>query len=91
MVWISSKNKKEYYLKGTEGGKARREITKFLVTRIMKKNSRFNRPNGIVEAEIELELTHLSLQALLLQKELRSVEYFKKALYLLQYLIGLIP
>lgn len=69
---------KEYYLKGTEGGKARREITKFLVTRIMKKNSRFNRPNGIVEAEIELGTDPLKLASPATPKELRSVEYFKK-------------
>ena len=69
---------KEYYLKGTEGSKARREITKFLVSKIMKKNSRFERPSGIVEAEIELGTDPLELASDATPKELRSVELFKK-------------
>lgn len=69
---------KENYLTSSEGGTARKQITKALVTRIMKKNSRFNRPSGIVEAEIELGTDPIELASSSTPNELRSTEYFKK-------------
>lgn len=69
---------KDHYLTSSEGGAARREITKVLVSKIMKKNSRFNRPNGIVEAEIELGTDPIELASEDTPSELRSVELFKK-------------
>lgn len=69
---------KEYYLTNSEGGAARREITKILVSKIMKKNSRFSKPSGIVEAEIELGTDPLELASEDTPANLRSTELFKK-------------
>lgn len=69
---------KEYYLTNSEGGSARKSITKALVKRIMKKNSRFEKPSGVVEAEIELGTDPLELASEYTPSELRSTEYFKK-------------
>ena len=44
----------------------------------MEKNSRFKKPSGIVEAEIELGTDPLELASAATPKELKSVEYFKK-------------
>lgn len=69
---------KEYYLTNSEGSSARKSITKALVKRIMKKNSRFEKPNSVVEAEIELGTDPLQLASADTPSELRSTEYFKK-------------
>ena len=69
---------KDYYLTSSEGGTARRTITKLLVKGIMKKNSRFERPSGVVTAEIELGTDPLELASDATPDSLRSTEYFKK-------------
>ena len=69
---------KDYYLTSSEGGTARRTITKLLVKGIMKKKSRFERPSGVVTAEIELGTDPLELASDATPDSLRSTEYFKK-------------
>lgn len=70
---------KEYYLTNKEGGDARKKITKTLVKGIMKKNSRFKKPSGVVSGvEIEIGTDPLQLASEFTPKELRSKEYFKK-------------
>lgn len=69
---------KEYHLTSSEGGTARKTITKLLVKGIIEKNSRFKRPSGVVSAEIEIGTDPLQLASADTPKELRSKEYFKK-------------
>lgn len=69
---------KEYYLTSSEGGTARKKITKTLVKGIMKKNSRFKRPSGVTTAEIEIGTDPLELASEDTPEKLRSKEYFKK-------------
>lgn len=78
-LWYGYKtNTKEYHLTGSEGSKARREITKLLTKGIMKKNSRFKKPSGVTTVEIELETDPVQLASEFTPKELRSSEIFKK-------------
>lgn len=69
---------KDHWLSQTEGGQARKGITKALVKGIMNKNSKFSKPSGVVTAEIELETDPIELASAYTPKELRSTEYFKK-------------
>lgn len=69
---------KEYHLTSSEGGTARKKITKLLVKGIMKKNSRFKRPSGVTTAEIEIGTDPIELASEDTPKDLRSKEYFKK-------------
>lgn len=69
---------KEYHLTNKEGGDARKKITKYLTKRIFKKNSRFKKPSGVVQAEIEIGTDPLELASEHTPKDLRSKEYFKK-------------
>ena len=78
-VWYGyPKITKEYYLTNKEGGDARKKITKTLVKKIMKKNSRFKKPSGVTQAEIEIGTDPLELASEFTPKDLRSKEYFKK-------------
>lgn len=78
-LWYGYKtNTKEYHLTGTEGSKARREITKLLTKGIMKKNSRFKKPSGVTTVEIELETDPVQLASEFTPSDLRSSEIFKK-------------
>ncbi len=69
---------KNYYLTSSEGSKARKAITKTLVKGIMKKNSRFEKPNSVTSVEIELETDPVELASAYTPSDLRSTEYFKK-------------
>lgn len=69
---------KTTYLTSTEGGTARKTITKTLVQGIIEKNARFKKPSGVVTAEIEIGTDPLELASPYTPKELRSTEYFKK-------------
>lgn len=78
-LWYGYKETtKEHYLTSSEGGNARKAITKLLVKGIIEKNSRFKKPSGIVSAEVELGTDPLQLASDATPKELRSTEYFKK-------------
>lgn len=68
----------EFHLTSTEGGNARKAITKILTKGIMEKNSRFKAPDSVVTAEIELGTDPLALASEFTPANLRSVEYFKK-------------
>ncbi len=69
---------KDYYLTSTEGGNARKAITKYLTKNLVPKNSRFEKPSGVVSVEIELETDPIMLASAYTPKNLRSTEYFKK-------------
>lgn len=68
----------EFHLTSSEGGQARKAITKILTKGIMEKNSRFTKPNSVVTAEIELGTDPLMLASEYTPANLRSTEYFKK-------------
>lgn len=68
----------EFHLTSSEGGNARKAITKTLTKGIMEKNSRFKMPGSVVTAEIELGTDPLMLASEYTPANLRSVEYFKK-------------
>lgn len=73
-------NTKEHYLTSTEGWNARRAIVRALTPRIMKKNSRWTKPSGVIAVDIELET--IPGQSMLASEytpsNLRSTEYYKK-------------
>lgn len=68
----------KYHLTGTEGGAARKAITKKLTSGIMKKNSRFSKPSSVASVEIELGTDPVMLPSPATPADLRSVEYFAK-------------
>ncbi len=68
----------EFHLTSSEGGNARKTITKLLTKGIMEKNSRFKMPSSVVTAEIELGTDPLMLASEYTPANLRSNEYFKK-------------
>lgn len=68
----------EFHLTSSEGGNARKKITKILTKGIMEKNSRFTMPSSVVTAEIELGTDPLMLASEYTPANLRSTEYFKK-------------
>ena len=78
-LWYGYENiTKDYFLTNTEGGTARKTITKLLTKGIMKKDSRFKRPSGVVQAEIEIGTDPVKLASPYTPEKLRSSEYFKK-------------
>lgn len=68
----------EFHLTSSEGGNARKKITKLLTKGILEKNSRFEMPSSVVTAEIELGTDPLMLASEYTPAKLRSTEYFKK-------------
>ncbi len=71
-------NTKEHHLIQKESTQNRRAISQQLVAGIMKKNSTFRRPSGIVTVDIELETDPVQLASEFTPTNLRSKEYFKK-------------
>ncbi len=69
---------KQYHMTSYEGWNARTSIASVLTPRIMKKNSRFNRPSGVTEVVIELETNPVQLASEATPANLRSTEIFKK-------------
>lgn len=68
----------EFHLTSSEGGNARKAITKILTKGILEKNSRFKMPSSVVTAEIELGTDPIMLASEYTPANLRSTEYFKK-------------
>lgn len=68
----------KFHLTSTEGGNARKEITKKLTSKLIAKNSRFTKPASVVSVEIELGTDPIKLASADTPADLRSVEYFKK-------------
>lgn len=69
---------KENYLTSGEGWTARGVITRALVPRIMEKNSKWEKPSGVVSVDVELETSPTMLASANTPDSLRSTEYFKK-------------
>ena len=78
-LWYGYKDlTKENYLTNTEGGPARRNITKLLTKGIFKPNSKWEQPSSVVTAKIELGSDPLVLASEFTPSGLVSEEYFKK-------------
>lgn len=69
---------KDYYLTTTEGNAARRSISKVLGSKILKTNSRWQKPSSVVSAEIELGTDPLELASDGTPEGLRFTALFKK-------------
>jgi len=69
---------KEYHLTQSEGNSAKKAIMQKLTKGIMKTNSKFKKPSGIVSATIELGSDPLELATSATPDNLKSNEYFKK-------------
>lgn len=68
---------KEHYLSNSEGGNARKAITKLLVKGIMEPNSRFSKPDTVETATIELETDPLELASPYTPSNLKATSLFK--------------
>lgn len=79
-TWYGYKNEVDpsAYLTSTEGSNERRKITQVLVKGIMEPGAKFEVPNGIVTAEVELQTDPLELASPYTPEDLRRTEYFKK-------------
>ena len=71
-------NTKEHHLIQKESTTNRRSISQKLVAGIMKQNSTFRRPSGVVTVDIELETDPVQLASEYTPSNLRSKEIFKK-------------
>lgn len=69
---------KEHYLTTNEGWSARKAIATQLTKNIMKKNSRWTKPDGVITVDIELETNPVQLASENTPDNLRSTEYYKK-------------
>ena len=63
---------------GEEDDRAFLVVSQKLVAGIMKKNSTFRHPSGVVQVDIELETDPVQLASEYTPSNLRSKEYFKK-------------
>ena len=68
---------KTHYLTNNEGGTARKSITQALVKGIMEKNSKFNKPDTVETATIELETDPIQLASDYTPENLKEVAFFK--------------
>ena len=71
-------NTKEFHLTTNEGWNARKAIARALTPRIMKKNSKWSKPSGVVAVDVELETNPTKLASEFTPDNLRSTEYYKK-------------
>ncbi len=76
-LWYGyDKNTKEHYMTDSEGWTTRRQISAVITPRIMKKNSRWSKPSGVVGVEIETGTNMLASEYT--PANLRATEYYKK-------------
>ena len=68
---------KDHYLLNSEGGAARKAITKSLVKGIMEKNSTFTKPSTVEEVTVELGTDPIQLASEYTPADLKEVAYFK--------------
>lgn len=77
-VWYGydrlSKNK---YITSSTGGTARRKIMAAIANKILKKNSKFTKPSGVIEATIEYETFPPQLASNFTPEYLKRTELFK--------------
>ncbi len=76
-LWFGYNNHREGYLTSGTGYNPRRQIMAAVARRIYETNSRFEKPNGVVEATIELGTYPLQLASEHTPSNLKSTELFK--------------
>ncbi len=77
-IWVGYDKLTEGYLTSTTGGSARRKIMAAVANKILKKNSRFKKPSGVVSATYEFGTYPLQLASPNTPKDLRITELFKE-------------
>lgn len=76
-LWYGyDKNTNEHYMTEYEGWTTRRDISAVLTPRIMKRNSRWSRPSGVISVPIELGTNQLASE--FTPSNLTVNEYYKK-------------
>lgn len=77
-LWIGyDSTTKEHYLTMSEGSKARRGAMKAIGRLIYSKNKKFEKPDGIIEVEVEKETIPVQLPSSYTPSDLRTTEKFK--------------
>lgn len=66
------------YITSSTGGTARRKIMAAVANKILKKNSKFTQPSGVVEATVEFGTFPLQLASESTPENLKKTELFKK-------------
>lgn len=66
------------YITSSTGGTARRKIMAAVANKVLKKNSRFTKPSGVVEATVEFGTIPLKLASANTPENLKRTELFKK-------------
>ncbi len=69
---------KNCYLTSSPGVNARKAMMTAVAKKVYKKNSRFTKPNGVVEVDVELETFPPQLASAYTPNDLRSTELFKR-------------
>lgn len=77
-IWIGYDKLTEGYLTSGTGGPARRKIMAAIANKILKKNSKFKKPSGVVSATYEFGTYPLKLASAYTPKSLRKTELFKQ-------------
>lgn len=76
-LWYGyDENNSKHYMLDQEGWAARQRITQLLTPYIMKKNSRFSKPSGVIGVEIEKGTDLLASEYT--PANLKSLEYYRK-------------
>ncbi len=77
-LWVGYDNLKEGHLTSNTGGPIRRAMMPQLANRIFKKNARFSKPSGVVEATVELGTYPLQLPSNYTPENLKVTGLFKQ-------------
>ncbi len=76
-IWIGYDKLTEGYLTSSSGGTIRRKVMATLANKILKKNSRFSKPSGVVSATYEFGTYPLQLASEFTPSSLKKTELFK--------------
>lgn len=77
-LWIGYDNQKEGHLTSATGGPIRRAMMPKIANKVLKKNSKFKKPSGVVEATVELGTNPLKLASAYTPESLKVTGYFKQ-------------
>lgn len=77
-LWYGYDNLKQGYLTSSTGGGPRRAIISTVANKILKPNSKFNKPSSVVEATIEFGTVPLELASSNTPDSLKRTELFKQ-------------
>lgn len=77
-LWIGYDNQKEGHLTSATGGPIRRAMMPKIANNVLKKNSKFKKPSGVVEATVELGTNPLKLASAYTPESLKVTGYFKQ-------------